>query len=156
MDYKLSNSEIEFLAQALDGVLHPIYNKKIEVFMKNASNGERAARIFSSVFGAKIQNFGDWKEFDLKFDTMAERDAALAETNAAIVEWRNKWISENHEEYVENGLPDLEPTDTPVDGGIDEPGTGGSINRTKDWVTYLVIGAAAIVIVLLLWDRKKR
>lgn len=149
MGYNLSNDDAEYLALTVDGVLIPIYNKKIEVRMKKASEGEKAARIFNSTFGAKIQNVGGYKEFDLKFDTMSERDEALALTNAAIVHWRNKWIAENQEEYVEHGLPDYEPDPDAPDDPRDD--------KTKaDWVTYLVIGAAAVTIILLLWEGKKK
>ena len=156
MGPKLTNSDIEYLATSIDGVLRPYYNRKIEVVMKREYYGEKAARILNSTYGAEIQNVGGWKEFDMKFDSMSARDEVLAEVNSSIVNWRNQWIHEHQEEYVEGGLPDApSPSQDDNTGNVGNQDTGNT-NKKKDWVTYLVIGAAAVVIILMLWDRKRK
>ncbi len=80
-----------------------------------------------------------WRDFRAKFSTESEADECFNEVDAAV-----------NSAYAEEIYD-------PVSGVDDEnPDGTGVKTKAKSWTTYIVIGAAAIVILLLLWDRKKK
>lgn len=81
----------------------------------------------------------EWIDFRAKFKTESEANECYNEVYAAI----NSAYAEEPNTYV---LDDDETSD----------GLGTVTTKAKDWTTYIVIGAAVAIILLLLWNRKKK
>lgn len=155
---RLSEDEVEYLARSMEGPASPYGDKEIRVEMKKAYLVDKAKRILESTLGGTAStSLWSAKVIYLKFPTRTECNEARAELNSAIVQWTNNWANEHHEEYVESGLAALEepevsdPTTTPTTPDPNSP----TQNNVADWTTYIIIGAAAVVIIMLLWDSRK-
>lgn len=106
------------------------------------------ASILPNAYGASgIADYsGGYRDFSLVFDTVERRDDVVKNLNANVNAYRNA-----HPEIVYSGDPET-PSGTGTTGTASDP----TASKAKDWTTYLVIGAAAVVILLLLWDRKRK
>lgn len=145
---KMTAEEVEFLATALDFMPRPIGTRKLEVIMKNSSYGERAARIFEVRYNGIILNIGGWKEFDVKFASKSEMEQALDDINVSIASWWDEYKQNHAQEYIEHGIPDPSYPDPEPDPDTDK--------KAIDWTTYIIIGAAVVAIIILLWPNKRR
>ena len=86
---------------------------------------------------------GNWETFRVRTETKDEAKGLVEDIGKCIDEYAN---------YVDPEDPvNTYVQDTPTVNGTDTP-----TSKAKDWTTYLVIGAAAVVILLLLWDRKRK
>lgn len=109
------------------------------------ANGQTLATMLKTAYGASdIADYsGGYKDFSLVFDSVTRRDEVVDKINAAVNAYRDA-----HPEIVpETVLPSAED---PGNAGADEG------KKTASWTNYLIIGAAAVAVVLLLWDRKKK
>ncbi|MCR5040051.1 MAG: hypothetical protein K6A94_12050 [Bacteroidales bacterium] len=91
---------------------------------------------------------GNWETFRVRCDSKDEASDLVADIGKCIDQYAN---------YQE---PD-EPSSSSDPGaytGNGYTGNGGASDTTKstNWTTYLIIGAAAVAVIMLLWDRKKK
>lgn len=91
---------------------------------------------------------GNWETFRVRCDTKDEATGLVADIGKCINEYAN---------YQD---PD-EPSAGSGNGGGNGAGTGNgggtdTVTKSTDWTTYLIIGAAAVAVIMLLWDRKKK
>ncbi len=87
----------------------------------------------------------DRRDFRMSFVDKDTRDKVYDELQSAIAKYQAAHIVEVQQTYGTQGL------DAPSTTGDDELKT-----KSTSWTTYLIIGAAAVAVILLLWDRKKK
>ena len=91
-------------------------------------------------------NSGDDYDFSLVFDSGSRRDEVVNDINDAI----DAYLAAHPEtDTAFTYTPGNTPGNTP--GKEPEPD-----EENKDYTAYIIIGAAAVAIILLLWDRKKK
>lgn len=113
--------------------------KDVRDIIQNAFDPEKVTRYNYDLEGFLTLGMSEWKEFRAKFSSSADAEDCYNEVHAAI-------------KAYQDGSSDLDPVYN-TDYSVTTTGTGAS--ASKDWITYLVIGAALVAIILLLWKRKK-
>lgn len=103
------------------------------------TTGQVLLGIFTLGAGNAVQGFSQtWKNFTVQTPSSTDAENLVKEIDACIAQYGS-------------GL-----SYTGSDGGVyDVTTTGTGASTSKDWITYLVIGAALVAIILLLWKRKK-
>ena len=92
----------------------------------------------------------EWKEFRAKFDSSSDAEDCFNEVEAAVVAYQN-----SESDYPISGGTGGGTGGGFVSGVGDDVGTG-SANGSKSWILYLAIGVAAVAVIMLLWNRKKK
>ncbi len=145
---KLSSQEIQYLSyhqQTIDKAYKTqIYfcfdskdsGSKAYEFLKKAYSDECNYDAWSGWFG-----IGDKRDFYLGFVSQKARDSVYDDIRNALDAFQSTNQYQN----------DFLSIDEPNNGGNPDTGT-----KNADWITYLIIGAAAVAVIMLLWDRKKK
>lgn len=137
MAHKLTGQDLEYVANNMkDCKKDPLYKRRmvVRVYSANASNEMKS--ILERAFNPERSLFEVDGDVVLKFPYVWQRDEAVRDLNAAV------------DEYLATAYG---PTPDP-----DTPTVPTNETETKtDYTTYIIIGAAAVVIIaLLLWLRK--
>lgn len=105
--------------------------------------GKKNSQILKTAYPeAEIKDYsGGYRDFSLVFDRVWRRDEVVDEINDVVAAYRNQ-----HPEILSD--PDVSSEDPVV--------IGTETQNTGSYTTYIIIGAAAIIIVLLLWDKLKK
>lgn len=83
-----------------------------------------------------------WKVFTVKTHSKYNASELVKEIMDCIAEY--------------TGYSDVDSSDYSGQGGGNEPRVVDTIKQSSGLNTYIIIGAAAIIIALLIWDRKKK
>lgn len=86
---------------------------------------------------------GNWETFRVRCSDKDEAKELVSDIGKCMDEYANY----------------QDPDDVSSNGGSYTPDNGtGNDQETKsiNWTTYLIVGAAAVAVILLLWDRKKK
>ncbi len=122
------------------------YNGGVYFCFDTIANGTEAYQILRNRLSSDIRSikYGiDKRDFTIYFvggETKAKE--VFNQINKEVEDYRQANPEVTDPYYTDTNDPDL----------VSGTGSGSGI----DWVTYLVIGAAVVAIVLLLWDRKKK
>ena len=160
MSHKLKGNNLAYVAQHLVSCSKHSSKRWAKVVTDSADAGSKVYNILKAAYKPSDYSKGlDWEDFSMKFDTVTGRDEAVQDINEAVAEYM-----EAHPDQLDT------PLDDPIGSGKDDkegyrPGqtTGGGANATPDspeetktdWTTYIILGAAAaIIIALVVWKRK--
>ena len=142
----MTTEQLRFAAAHMKACRKHGYRKyRVLIEADGNTNGSTLATMLKSAYGASdIADYsGGYQDFSLVFDRVWRRDEVVDQINAAVNAYR-----EAHPEVVpETVRPSAED---PGNAGADEG------KKTASWTNYLIIGAAAVAVVLLLWNRKKK
>ena len=145
--YKLNGSKLAYIAENYVTFKKMAAPKRLYVDMGENEIGEKAYGYLSRVYPVKTYDKGfTWADFTMVFNSEKDRNDAFEDMNGAISEWEEAQNAPEPEEEEEEDPPTEKPT---VSEDEDE-----ETKPAVDYSTYIVLGAAAIIIVLLLWDRK--
>ena len=149
----LTGNNLKFIATHREEI--ELYHGGIYFCFDNKANGAEAYNILSYRLSSDIRriDYGiDKRDFTIYF-TGGETTAAeiYQKLNNEVEDYRQA-----HPEVTDPYYTD--PTDPDLQSGTGS-GTSSvlsSITKSSDWTTYLIIGAAAVAVIMLLWDRKKK
>ena len=141
---KLTGQRLDFCSLHIERYNKMTNGRRLYVKCDTKSAGEKVYGYLKAAYDPKSYDKGfNWRDFTLVFKDTYSRDAAFADMDAAIVAYR-----EAHPLPPPSSLSDLETTDEdPVDTS-DTP--------TTDWTTSIGIGAAAVVIAIILFTKRKK
>lgn len=144
--YKLTGYPLQLAAECIVTCRkHKTYpRKRVLIKVDSKENGERLAGQLQGIYNPKrIADSDDgWRDFSLVFDSEDKVKSTIEDINGAIRDYL-----EAHPE-VSGYIPDdnQEGSDTP------DPDDNDEETDKTDWTTYIIIGAAAaIIIALLIW-----
>lgn len=143
MAHKLTGKNLEYVALNVEEIKKaPLDKRGMHVKVSDPSTGEQVMQRLKQAYAAKDYYKGlGWRDFTITFQYVWQRDEAVNDANAALIEYFNM-----HDEPAPTPDPDTPETTVPKD----EEET-----KKPDYTTYIIIGAAAVVIIaLLLWRRK--
>ena len=139
--------------------------KILRIVCKSASDGKDVAGVISSTYGVNVDKFNsvagtiglgvvsawmpfveNWQTFRAHFNNADDANSCMTAINEAIKQYGSGSDYEDPGTFVDDGGDVYNPTG----GGTD------TVTKSKDWTTYIIIGVAVAVIILLLWDRKKK
>ena len=148
----LTGENLKYAAENIKECRKHGYNKRrVLIVTGSDKKGRNLAAILQTAYNATgIADYsGGYKDFSLCFDTMWRRDEVVQQINAAI----SKYRAEHSEIY--NPPQQTEP---PISGENLETteNTETPQKESPDWTTYIIIGLAAVAIVLLVWPKKKK
>lgn len=112
----------------------------------------RTANTFGHIIGAVVTlgasnlvqaGMQTWKNFTVKTASNAEAQNLVKEINECIQE------QQGYYPYTGGGNDDPY---YPPSNGVDDNG----VEKTVDWLTYIVIGVAVVIIALLIWNGRKK
>lgn len=136
MAHKLTGKALEYVSLNVEEIKKaPLDKRGMYVKVSDPSTGEQVMQRLKQAYAAKDYYKGlGWRDFTITFPTVWQRDEAVNDANAALIEY-----------FDTNEEPDTPNPTAPKDE-----------EETKtDYTTYIIIGAAAVVIIaLLLWRRK--
>lgn len=147
----LQGSDLEYIATHYEKI-SDAYNTQIYFCFDSKESGAEAFDILKRVY-AKECNYdawsgwfgaGDKRDFYLGFNTRYVRNLVLSSITHSVSNFR-----ETHPDAVYHGGGHPETVDDNFDPD-DDP------NNSTDWTTYIIIGAAAMAILILLWPSKKK
>ena len=123
------------------------YKTQIYFCFKDVDSGENAFKFLKNVYADECNydawsgwfGIGDKRDFYLGFVSAQARDNVYNDIKNAVDQY------ESTNQYQEENL----------NGGSGE-GQDAFTAKSKDWTTYLIIGAAVVAVIMLLWDRKKK
>ena len=152
--------------------VHNKRQKEVQVYTSSKSNGEKLKGILASAYpGYKFYKAEDrgadvTGHIILNALTLGAAEGVLAATQT----WKNFTVEcdskENAKKLVKeigDCIDEYDADDNPPpadDGGADDSGDNEETETTgklpADWTTYVIIGAAVVAIVLLLWPKRKK
>ena len=96
--------------------------------------------------GSNMGLLGDWETFRVRCGTRAEAKDLVADIGDCMDEYGG---------YIENLRPgdNDAPVNTP---DVPDPDPDDDKEKAIDWTTYIIIGAAVVAIIILLWPNKRR
>ena len=137
----LKTDEAKYIATHLESIEKSRSGRGIYLCFDTVKNGEMAYGILLRVFPNHDHSTGiDKRDFHILFPSRSERDEAFDGLTSEIAGYA---ASNDHGSGY----------------GSDEffEGSGSSETTGKSgWVTYLIIGVVAVIIFLLLWNKKKK
>lgn len=128
--------------------------RRVLIVTDSEETGKRLAGQISGLYGEnKIATDGDgYKDFSLVFDHNSDKiDKTINDFNGAVSEY----IEAHPEEfgYVVNGNPENDHGNGKPDPETDKPDPEDSEDEKPDYTTYIIIGAAALIIIVLLLEK---
>ena len=139
----MTTEQLKFVAEHMTFCRKHGYKKyRVLIGADSNDNGKRLSTILMDAYGASdVADYsGGYRDFSLVFDSVSRRDQVVENLNANVNAYRD-----SHPEVVYT--PSTQST---------EPATDVVEKKSTDWTTYLIIGAAAVAVIMLLWDRKKK
>ena len=149
---KLTSDQIKFIAQHYENI-DKIYNSQIKFCFDNKNNGATAFKMLRDAYRSDIANYRygtDYRDFRLEFTSRDVRNTIYNDIIDALSAYHSAFgYDTDHYQNIFSGDDNSGP-DAATGPGNDQE------TKSTNWTTYLVIGAAAVAIILLLWNRKKK
>ena len=146
MAHYLTGKNLEYVALNVDTIeKHPLDKRGMHVTVADQSTADQVKQRLMAAYSAKgSYNLFGGRDFTITFDKVWKRDEAVADANAAILEYFD--AQPDDPPYGSGNNPDADTTEI----------EGSTAATTKtDYTTYIIIGVAAVIIIaLLLWKRK--
>ena len=151
---KLNDTILKFLSEHLVECRKHNYKPcRMLIVADKLKNAKQIAVWLKPIYGAIriADDSGDDKDVSLVFDTTGERDDAVIKVNKELVQYR-----ESHPEAYE--APIVNPPSSGDGGGgnLPEPEEPEPEKQPTDWTTYIIIGVAALAIILLVRPKRKK
>lgn len=143
---RLTGGKLAFFAEHLEEI-KKAYKTQIYLCFDDAGNGFKAYLILKELFGSDLnyEAYGsDWRDYYVGFTSQAKRNEAYDELSNDI----GTYLAAEFEEEYKEDEDEEETPPPPTPPTPEEPKP-----EQPDYTTYIIIGAAAIVIVLLLWKK---
>lgn len=141
----LTGYNLDFIATHIQEI--DKYNRGIYFCFDTKDNGTEGFRILNAVLPVTTSGYGiDKRDFTLKFGSVDKRDEIYTELSKEVNDYRQSH-PEATDPYYNNPV-------NPGAGG--NSGNGNDVKKSTNWTTYLIIGAAVVAVIMLLWDRKKK
>lgn len=145
---KLSSQQIKHLAYHNEAI-DKAYKSQIYFCFDSKDAGKDAYDYLKEVYAEECNydawsgwfGLGDKRDFYLGFVSPEARDAVYKDIMNAIGAYQS--TNQYQNDFLETGSGN-------------GSGNGTDVSKNSNWTTYLIIGAAAVAIILLLWDRKKK
>lgn len=139
----MTTEQLKFVAEHMTFCRKHGYKKyRALIGADSNDNGKRLSTILMDAYGASdVADYsGGYRDFSLVFDSVSRRDQVVENINANVNAYRD-----SHPEVVYTpSTPSPESSTDVVE------------KKSTDWTAYLIIGAAAVAVIMLLWDRKKK
>lgn len=153
----LTGENLKYAAENIKECRKHGYNKRrVLIVASSHFTGRTLAPILQEAYNATdIADYsGGYEDFSLCFDTVWRRDEVVNQINAAIAKYRSE-----HPELLNTPDPSLpweteDETPEAAESAEETPDTPQK--ESPDWTTYIIIGLAAVAIVLLVWPKKKK
>lgn len=147
----LTGNNLKFIATHREQIEQ--YHGGIYFCFDSVANGEEAYQILYNALrpeGIRSIKYGlDKRDFTIYFNDGESKMIELYPKILKEVEdYRNAHPEVTDPYYTDPNDPDLLPTSS-------NSSANGTDSKTN-WTTYLIVGAAAVAVILLLWDRKKK
>lgn len=143
MAHKLKGKDLEYVALNQESIKKaPLDKRGMYVKVSDPSTGEQVMNRLKQAYSAKDYYKGlGWRDFTITFQYVWQRDEAVADANAALIEY--------YDTHGDDPTPTNDPDpETPTNGAASDQ------SNTIDYTNYIIIGLAVVIIVLLLWQRK--
>lgn len=155
---RLKGEDLQFIAINLQKPIKTLARKdRLWFDFGNATAGRQAHDIIKRVYAAEYVISGDvanYTDFNMKFKSESTAEWVKQDINSSLDEYNAYHEGSGVGGGNNEGLGTGSGTGGSGTGGS---GTGGSGTGFKmGTTTYIIIGAAVIILVLLLWDRKKK
>lgn len=142
-DYKLNGANLQYVADNFIALTKVGPSGNMTMIFTAASNAsrEKLVQIFTSLYNVKSTRYGDgFGSIILQFNNPSDGDEFYRDVLGAVSQYMEAHPNVTPENNYNNHLAD--------DMGGNE--------QTLDWTTYLIIGAAAVAILILLWPKKRK
>lgn len=141
----LNQEILEYFARHLEEISKSRSGRGIYFCFDTVLNGEEGYRLMVDLFtknGKKPATSSglDKRDFNIVFDTRKDRDAAYDTMVPEITAFNAA-----HPNLVGDGAGTNEVSDP-----------GGEVKKQRNWILYVVVGAVAVLLLLMLWNRKKK
>lgn len=153
---KLSPEQIRHLAYYQEAI-DKAYKTQIYFCFRDKDSGAQAYEFLKNVYADECNydawsgwfGLGDKRDFYLGFVSPKARDEVYDDIRHALDAYQstNQYQNDN---LNGNGLSGGGGGNSPTDP---DPDTD---KKSIDWTTYIIIGAAAVAIIILLWPNKRR
>lgn len=142
--YKLNGDKLDFIAENYLTFRKMSAPKRLYVDMGDSDLGKKAYGFLSRIYPVKTYDKGfTWADFTMVFDSENDRNAAYDDMKGAIDEWEK---AQYEAEQDENEDDDTPPTPSNIDEEEEQ-------EQTVDYTPYVVVGAAVLIIIVLLWPQ---
>lgn len=152
---KLNDTILKFLSEHLVECRKHNYKPcRMLIVADKLKNAKQIAVWLKPIYGAIriADDSGDDKDVSLVFDTTGERDDAVIKVNKELVQYR-----ESHPEAYEAPIVNPPSSGNGNGGGnLPEPEEPEPEKQPTDWTTYIIIGVAALAIILLVRPKRKK
>lgn len=154
---RLSGDDLAWMYGHLKPNYHQLARKdRLWFAFDNQSEGRKGHDIIVRVYRDYYEDSGDvgnYTDFNIKFSSRDAAEWVLADIQDSFQAYYTY-----HPETVMGGQGGDESPEPPDPYTNTNPGTDSSDKKTTDWITYIVIGVAAVAIVILLlrWKPKRR
>ncbi|MBR3711104.1 MAG: hypothetical protein IKM99_09125 [Bacteroidales bacterium] len=143
---QLTGEPLKFAAEHMTNCRKHGYKKyRVLVSADSNTDGKTLCTYLQQVYKPSgIADYsGGYRDFSLVFDTVSRRDEVVNDINDAVTAYR---MAHPGSAPTNGGSSTVYTSEEPVDVQTNKTG----------WTTYLIIGAAAVAIIMLLWNRKKK
>lgn len=144
-DYKLKGANLEYVANNFLSLSYTGPTRMVLTYIaaSNASR-EKLIEIFTSLYNVKSASNGKgYGEIILRFSNPIDCEEFYNEVKGAVVDYMNAHPNvtpeNNFNEHVTDDILDFDDKE-----------------KSIDWTTYIIIGAAVVAIIILLWPNKRR
>ena len=149
MAKKLSGTALSYISDHVIEVRkHKSNRYRVLIVADSAEAANNIGRWLKTAWNAvaiKDQNDNVPNDISIQFDYMWQRDQAVDEINKEINDYRRA----NPDSIV--------PPPTPTTSESEDPTTTDEPEKEKtNWTTYIIIGLAAVAIILLVWPKPKK
>lgn len=149
---RLTGDDLTWMYGHLKPNYHQLARKdRLWFAFANQSEGRKGHDIITRVYSdyyVKSGDVGNYTDFNIKFSSQAAAEWVLADIQDSFREYNTYHPSANMGGQAGTGSsPD--PTDP-------DPGPDDDKEKAIDWITYIIIGAAVVAIIILLWPNKRR
>lgn len=149
----LTGENLKFIATHREEI--ELYHGGIYFCFDSKANGAEAYNILSNRLSSDISRISyglDKRDFTIIFKGGETKAAEIyPKIVKEIEDYRQVHPEVTDPYYTDPNDPDLQPGSSSGTGSI-----LNSVSKSTDWTTYLIIGAAVVAVIMLLWDRKKK
>lgn len=153
---KLSSDVIKFLAENKEKI-DKAYHTQIYFCFDSKSDGAKAFDMLREAYAEDCNYYAygiDYRDFYLGFTSKDKRNEVYDDIIAALTEYHNQYGYDNSNSY--SGVFGSSPEGKDTTSGQYGDGYKQNTNKKTSSYTYIIIGALAILAILLLWPGKRK
>jgi len=149
---KLNDTVLKFMSEHLvECRKHNYKPYRMLIVADSGTNAKQIAVWLKPIFGAVkiVDDSGNDNDVSLTFETIGERDSAVRQVNEELVQYGKS----HPDAYV---VPVNDSPSSGTGNGGNQPDPDEPEKEKTDWTTYIIIGAAALALILLVWPKRKK